>query len=248
MANPQPTDAHLRIAHSIEEEIMMRDFTKRQRSILDLILRLSWGCGKKTAIIPMQKDFEVVGIGQGKIKTELDWLINARVISRDQAGKEFAFNKNYDEWKVSIVSGYNKNRLTELLKLNLQTYQNGKLLTETGSNENNRLTETGIIDLPKREELVPDDSVISGIAGSPKESIKESIYIDNINNARAHEDIFEFNGNINLSESEMQTLSEKCSAIKLNHYRCILSKKKSEGYKPPGSDYDELLKIANEGG
>lgn len=46
MVNPQPTDAHIRIAHSLFEEIAMRDFSKRQRIMIDLVLRLSWGCGK----------------------------------------------------------------------------------------------------------------------------------------------------------------------------------------------------------
>jgi hypothetical protein len=185
MVNPQPTDAHLRIAHSIEEEIMMRDFSKRQRSILDLILRLSWGCGKKTAIIPLQKDFEMVGIDQTKIKTELSWLVNAKVISWNQDEKEFSFNKNYDEWRVSIVIGYDKKRFSELLNLNLNTCQNGKLeLAKTASNDNEKLAETASIsmdgldekarnDLTKKQ--VPcgsnaDDSMPEGL---PKESSKE---------------------------------------------------------------------------
>lgn len=62
MANPQPTDAHLRVAHNITEAIMTRDFTKRQGKVLDLILWLSWGCGSKEAYIPHQRDFSVVGI------------------------------------------------------------------------------------------------------------------------------------------------------------------------------------------
>ena len=84
MANPQPSDAHLRIAHSITEAIMLRDFSKRQRKILDLILRLSWGCGKKTATIPHQKDFECVGVHEGHIKKELEWLIDSKIITREE--------------------------------------------------------------------------------------------------------------------------------------------------------------------
>jgi hypothetical protein len=130
MVSPQPTDAHLRIAHSIEEEIMMRDFTKRQRSIMDLILRLSWGCGRKLAVIPKQKDFEIVGIPESKIKSELEWLKCAKVIFWSRDTNAFSFNKNYDEWRVSIVPGYNKQRLTELVNINLHTSQNGNLIDE----------------------------------------------------------------------------------------------------------------------
>lgn len=170
MANPQPTDAHLRIAHSIEEEIMMRDFTKRQRSIMDLVLRLSWGCGKKTAYIPMQKDFELVGIDQTKIRTEIEWLVNAKVISRDPSGKEYSFNKNYDEWRVSIVSSYNKNRFAELLSLNIRTCQNSKPLAETASIQEDGLDEKASADLTKKQVLITANPTDTSCTGPPKES------------------------------------------------------------------------------
>jgi len=120
MANPQITDAHLRIAHSINEAIMMRDFTKRQRKILDLILRLSWGCNKKEAIIPFQKDFCLVGINEVDIRKELEWLVVSKVIIRDDT--VYSFNKNFDDWEVSRVKPFLPDRLSELLSLNL----NGK--------------------------------------------------------------------------------------------------------------------------
>ena len=117
MANPQPTDAHLRMAHSINEAIMLRDFTKRQRKVLDLILRLSWGCGKKTAIIPRQRDFGAVGIGETHITAELSWLIESKIIATDSG--EYSFNKDFDQWQVSRVKPYQPEKLTELVRLNL---------------------------------------------------------------------------------------------------------------------------------
>jgi DNA invertase Pin-like site-specific DNA recombinase len=54
---------------------MVGCFTEQQRRILDLILRLSWGCDKTTAYI--QRDFEVVGVREGHVKTHLDWLCHA---------------------------------------------------------------------------------------------------------------------------------------------------------------------------
>lgn len=139
MANPQPTDAHLRVAHSISEAIMLRDFSKRQRKILDLILRLSWGCGKKIAIIPRQRDFVTVGIGEGHIQTELSWLVESLIITRD--GSAYSFNKDFEQWQVSRVKPYEPRKLTELVRLNLN---NNKPLSA-------ELTKTGSLDLPKRE-------------------------------------------------------------------------------------------------
>jgi len=117
MANPQPTDAHLRMAHSINEAIMMRDFTKRQRKILDLVLRLSWGCGKKDAYIPWQRDFSVVGVHEVDIKAELNWLEISKIVVRQ--GSMYWFNKDFEEWEVSRVKPYQPERLSELLSLNL---------------------------------------------------------------------------------------------------------------------------------
>ena len=117
MANPQPTDAHLRVAHTINEAIMTRDFTKRQRKILDLVLRLSWGCGRKDAYIPHQRDFSVVGIHEVDVKSELDWLAVSKVIGRSESF--YWFNKDFDTWEVSRVKPYQPKKLSELLSLNL---------------------------------------------------------------------------------------------------------------------------------
>lgn len=117
MANPQPDDPHIRIAHSINEAIMMRDFSKLQRKILDLILRLSWGCGKKYAYIPHQRDFMVVGVHEVKIKKELDWLELSKIIFR--ADSIYWFNKDFDQWQVSRVYPFEPEKLNELLSFNL---------------------------------------------------------------------------------------------------------------------------------
>lgn len=199
MVNPQPTNAHLRMAHSIEEEIMMRDFTKRQRSVMDFIIRLSWGCGKKYAVIPMQKDFELVGLDQTKARSEIDWLINARVISRDVTGKVYSFNKKFDEWKVSIVPNYNKDRFKKLLSLNISTCQISNPIDEKSSIDNGILDEKASGDLTKKQ--VENDSNVpnEAVTDAPKESIKE-IIIEEVINAPAREGaIFKFyNQNIGM--------------------------------------------------
>jgi hypothetical protein len=175
MANPQPDDAHLRIAHSITEAIMLRDFTKRQRKILDLILRLSWGCHKKYAEIPRQGYFEYIGIGKGHIKAELDWLQQSKVISIE--GNIYSFNKNFDEWQISRVQPYLPEKVTELVTLNLNvSYQNG-------NPKDTEVTETVTNKLPKSElPSYQNGNFSTSEAATPKESIKESIKEIEINN------------------------------------------------------------------
>ena len=118
MADPQPEDAHLRIAHELLNELMASEFTKRQWKLLIFILRLSWGCAKKYAVVPRQKDFEVSGVGETHIKTELEWLIKAKVIHNDDT--RYWFNKDYDQWRVSRSRTFSAERLGELISLNIK--------------------------------------------------------------------------------------------------------------------------------
>jgi hypothetical protein len=119
MANPQPTDAHLRIAHSIEEQIMVSSFTEHELKILLFILRLSWGCGKHSAYIPRQRDFELIGIPEGHIKARLDYLIRSKVIVRHE--NYYEFNKDFDDWRINQSRSYIPKKLTDLVILNLNT-------------------------------------------------------------------------------------------------------------------------------
>lgn len=178
MVSPQPTDAHLRVAHSINEAIMLRDFSKRQRKILDLILRLSWGCGKKFAYIPEQKDFEVVGILATHVKQELYLLEESKIISRD--GPYYWFNKHFDEWQISRVHTFAPAQLTDLVSLNL----NGSKpeVTEMVSDYPKlhqfltKVTETVSGDLPKQEvQTYQNSKSPTPNLASPKESIKERL-------------------------------------------------------------------------
>lgn len=166
MANPQPTDAHLRIAHSINEAIMMRDFTKLQRKVLDLILRLSWGCGKKDAHIPHQRDFSVVGVHETDIKAELNWLEASKVIGRDSS--RYWFNKNFDEWQVSRVKPYQPEKLGDLLSINLNSNSPklNKMLNKNLTNSKVKTKQNVKFSTPK--------------LASPKESIKKVLNKDTI--------------------------------------------------------------------
>jgi DnaD/phage-associated family protein len=188
---------------------------------MDLILRLSWGCGKKTAIIPRQKDFELVGIRENKIKSELEWLVNAKVVIWNKKNNEYCFNKNYDEWRVSIVPGYSRKRFEEILHVNIETSQNGNQLPKTGTSQNGKLPEKGTFEdeeniklpekgtfedeeniklpekgrenFPKREELVAANPTETCIREVPKESIKESNISSSSSSSNAREgEVFKF--------------------------------------------------------
>ncbi|MEY9097027.1 conserved phage C-terminal domain-containing protein [Paenibacillus sp. RC84] len=121
MANPQPENGFVRVANELWDEIICRSFSKRQIDILLFILRLSYGCNKKTAKIPRQQDFILAGLGgKGNIALELKRLEVARVITRNKEAGEYALNKDYETWDVGLVKGWEKARFEKLLNLNLE--------------------------------------------------------------------------------------------------------------------------------
>ena len=121
MARPKITDPHLRVAHSIKEQIMTRQFTAKQLRACELILRLSWGCGKETAYIPHLAYFECVGLYKQDAHSTCSLLVAENVIYWDPTTCHFAFNKDFDQWKVSLyqVAVARGNLLADLIKENL---------------------------------------------------------------------------------------------------------------------------------
>ncbi|WP_217563044.1 replication protein [Paenibacillus sp. GbtcB18] len=147
MANPQPENGFVRVANEIWDEIICRSFSKRQIDIILFILRLSYGCNKKTAKIPLQQDFILAGLGgKGNIALELKRLEAARVITRNKEAGEYALNKDYETWDVGLVKGWEKARFEKLLNLNLDQGKKQRKLKagrapKSSQNENSQMGE-----------------------------------------------------------------------------------------------------------
>ena len=141
MASPQLPNGYVRVANEIWDEVIRRDFSKRQKDILFFIWRLSYGCRKKTAYIPKLVYFENCGVGKNHIKNELLFLVDARVLKWDQETKIFEFNKDYEQWSVPAVKGWKEYRFSEILALNLK---------ESSQNGNKKVPETGTKKFPKQ--------------------------------------------------------------------------------------------------
>ena len=179
MAKLNLEDGYLPIVRELYNAIIQTNFSKRQRAIIDFIIRLSYGCGRKDCIIPKQKDFGIVGIGESHIKREVDYLIKAKVIIRDC--DRYQLNKYHEQWRISINFWADDDRLGDLVHLNLEdkkltktvspkestTYRKGKI-------PENELTEKVSSNLPKGE--VEGDLTTGNHSGkdAPRDSIKDS--------------------------------------------------------------------------
>jgi phage replication O-like protein O len=198
MADVQLENGYLRIANELFDAILKSDFTKRQRSILDLIIRLSYGCQKVDCVIPAYKDFEVCGVDRHHIKIELEKLMQAEVIIA--VGNVYHLNKNYEQWRV----GHAPIGLAALVALNLIGYQNSNLddeeVTKTvtdGYQNSNPM-------LPKQYQNVTKtvtkngDNDIESLDNSPPKDIKDILKTSkDIERESESEDDMKWNDEVN---------------------------------------------------
>lgn len=139
MANPQAENGHVRIANEIMDEVIRRDFSKRQLSILHLIWRLSYGCNKKHASISKMKDFTLCGVTKQNVKSELEQLETCKVIFWDRSTNKFSFNKNHEEWIVTPKKGWDKEEFNQLISSNIKEKflkQEQKPMKKSSQNKN----------------------------------------------------------------------------------------------------------------
>jgi len=115
MANPQP-DEFTRISNELFEAIILADFKKRQLNIILLVIRLSYGCGRKYAVL-RQADFQVIGIDKSDIKKELLLLVESGVLTVN--GERIALNKDYERWRIPRARPAGPERFKQILKRNL---------------------------------------------------------------------------------------------------------------------------------
>ena len=122
MAEVKLKNGYLRISVSLFENLYFRNFSKRELLIISLILRLSYGYHKKTALIKPKTWFSVCGLYQPDINKILNGLISKNVV-KSLGDNVYSLNKNYDEWGVDFPKNFDGNKLN-ILKMLQQTEQN----------------------------------------------------------------------------------------------------------------------------
>lgn len=129
-ANPQVEKGHVRIANELWDEILRRDFSKRQQKLILFIWRLSYGTGQKDCEIKRFNQFEIVGLNKSDIKKEITYLRICKVLEWDESNMVFAINKNYKIWQVNPVKSWDEGGFKDLIHDNLSRKKVGK--TPTG--------------------------------------------------------------------------------------------------------------------
>ncbi len=142
MADVQLENGYIRIATELMNEIIRRDFSKRQLAVLHFIIRLSYGCQRKDCLIERFNAFEIAGINKVDIKKELKFLKNCGVINWDEETMIFSMNKDYEKWQITPSKGFDQEKLDELVHQNIKR-KVSKTLTDLENIVSKTLTNLG---------------------------------------------------------------------------------------------------------
>lgn len=177
MADVQLENGYIRIATELMDEIIRRDFSKRQLAILHFVIRLSYGCRKKDCLIDKYNLFEIAGVNKVDIKKELKFLRECGVICWEESTMIFSINKDYEKWQITPSKGFEKERFDQLIHENIKR-KVSKTLTDLENTVSKTLTKLGL----KVSESLTSELVkhLLELFGSAWESKDEQVLKDSI--------------------------------------------------------------------
>lgn len=106
-------NGYVKIANNLFDNIIFRDFTNRERAVIFLIIRLSYGFNHKVAIIKPKARFGLIGVHRQHIDRALDSLIAKNVVI-SRGNDEYALNKHFDEWDVKLNKHFDEDNFNAL--------------------------------------------------------------------------------------------------------------------------------------
>lgn len=124
---------YVKIANNLFENIIFRDFTNRERAVICLVIRLSYGFNHKRAVIKPKVRFSLIGVHRQHIDRTLDSLIDKKVILQ-YSNDEYALNKHFDEWEVRLNKHFDVDSFNSLKGLQ---FREDVTTTVTNCNQEN---------------------------------------------------------------------------------------------------------------
>lgn len=107
MANPQKENGHIRIANEVVNKFCCYRLSGQEWQVLWVILRKTWGWGKKVDKISHSQFAELTGINRRHIWLIIQGLIEKELVFKtitekgDSVIVSYGIQKNYDKWRVS---------------------------------------------------------------------------------------------------------------------------------------------------
>ena len=99
MANPQP-DQFIRISTEIMDKLISFRIPGELRQVFDLIIRKTWGFGKKEDYIALSQFVEATGQKKSNVVRSLSKLITHNLVIKtdNERGSKFTIQKDFDKW------------------------------------------------------------------------------------------------------------------------------------------------------
>lgn len=121
MVSPQKEDGFVAVANEIWDALSQVKLSQNEWQVLRLVLRMSYGCGKKVCFVEAWADFDYcAGVHKSSVRDVLVSLETKRILAVDWYFKAIAFNKDYETWLVQKHSRFRDDRYASLLRKNLQ--------------------------------------------------------------------------------------------------------------------------------
>lgn len=170
---------YVKIANNLFENIIFRDFTNRERAVICLVIRLSYGFNHKRAVIKPKVRFSLIGVHRQHIDRTLDSLIDKKVILQ-YSNDEYALNKHFDEWEVRLNKHFDVDSFNSLKGLQFRedvtaTVTNFEKSNHHGYNEVTTTVTNFENMLPPRLQEQPENANGAEDTGIPKDIFKDML-------------------------------------------------------------------------
>jgi phage replication O-like protein O len=115
MANPQIENGFTKIANELLEEIIKRDFSKRELKVIFSVIRFTFGFHRKEAELSLRFISESTGIKFHHLSTTINDLAtkNILILSENETRKQgriLKLNKDYDTWNINSSQNSNSSQ------------------------------------------------------------------------------------------------------------------------------------------
>ena len=148
-----------RMATLILEDLMSYKFTLRQRLMVDVVVRMTYGYSRKEAVIKPGLFSKLTGLARQHCHSALKELVEAKVLKRD--GNAWQYNKYSDQWGIE-----KRQNVTDSV-----TKLPNKDVTESVTSNDNDVTKT-VTNHPQKCHRIGSTTKDSSI--KTKEDIKET--------------------------------------------------------------------------
>lgn len=170
--NPKLSNGFTRIANELYDAIMIANFTKTERKIIDAVIRKTYGYNRKNDVISIRQIAQITNVRFQHISRSLQQLIAEKVIiaTGNHQKRILKLNKNYTNWgRFSVTETVTKCNENGDTKVNSSVTEN---VTECNESCYGSVTES-----------VTETSQVSA-QQKTKDNIKDSSKDKDLKNAR----------------------------------------------------------------